>query len=260
MPTCFVIQPFDEGGKFDKRFQDNLKPALEDAGLEAYRVDLDPSVDVPIDSIESNIRDAVICLADITTDNPNVWYELGYAFALGREVILICSSEREGKYPFDIQHRNVTSYQTDSGSDYQKLRKGVTDRAKALMKKGIAARQVMESEQLAPSDGLTHLEILVLTLLAGETAVPDTHLAIEMLKRSAEKTGLTDVAFGLACRKLIRKGLVVARREDDGYEEYLSATVSSDGWGWLESNESLLSMRRAEADLGDQDLEDDIPF
>ena len=85
MPTCFVIQPFDDGGKFDKRFQDNLQPALKDAGLDAYRVDLDPSVDVPIDAIESRIRDAAICLADITTDNPNVWYELGYAFAVGRK-------------------------------------------------------------------------------------------------------------------------------------------------------------------------------
>jgi hypothetical protein len=48
---CFVIQPFDSG-KFDKRFEDVYRPAIEAAGLDAYRVDLDPGVDVPIDAIK----------------------------------------------------------------------------------------------------------------------------------------------------------------------------------------------------------------
>jgi hypothetical protein len=61
MATCFVIQPFD-GGKFDKRFQDIFKPAIEAAGLEAYRVDNDHKVLVPIESIEDGIRQAAICL------------------------------------------------------------------------------------------------------------------------------------------------------------------------------------------------------
>lgn len=118
----------------------------------------------------------------------------------------------------------------------------------------------MESEQIAPSDGLSQFEILVLTLLAGETAVPDTCLAIRTLQRSAERAGLTDVAFGLSCRKLLRKGLVETRSEEDDYGEYSSAKVSSEGWSWLESNESLLSMRRAKEGFAENDLEEDIPF
>ena len=85
MGTCFVIQPFDRG-KFDKRFEDTFRPAIEEAGLEAYRVDQDPNVEIPIEAIEEGIRNAAVCLADITTDNPNVWYELGYAFAAGKAV------------------------------------------------------------------------------------------------------------------------------------------------------------------------------
>jgi hypothetical protein len=110
MATCFVIQPFDSG-KFDKRFEDIYRPAIEAAGLEAYRVDKDPSVSVPIDAIEEGIRQAAVCLADITADNPNVWYELGYAFAAKRPVVMVCSEERTGKkYPFDIQHRSIIAY------------------------------------------------------------------------------------------------------------------------------------------------------
>ena len=126
MATCFVIQPFDSG-KFDKRFADVYKPAIEAADLEAYRVDKDPSVLIPIDSIEEGIRKASVCLADITADNPNVWYELGYAFASGRPVVMVCSEERTGKkYPFDIQHRSIIPYLADSPSDFEKLRESLT--------------------------------------------------------------------------------------------------------------------------------------
>ena len=37
---CFMIQPFDRG-KFDKRYEDVFKAAIEETGLEAYRVDND---------------------------------------------------------------------------------------------------------------------------------------------------------------------------------------------------------------------------
>jgi len=78
MPTCFVIQPFDSAGKFDKRYKETFVPAIVAAGLEPYRVDQDARADVLITSIEDGIRSAAsaaVCLADITTDNPNVWYE-----------------------------------------------------------------------------------------------------------------------------------------------------------------------------------------
>ena len=126
--TCFVIQPFDSG-KFDKRYKDVYEPAIRKAGLNPYRVDQDPKVQVPIESIEEGIRQASICLADITTDNPNVWYELGYAFATNRPVIMVCSQERQGNtYPFDIRHRTILHYQTESMSDFEELGTQLTER------------------------------------------------------------------------------------------------------------------------------------
>jgi hypothetical protein len=74
MPRCFVIQPFD-GGPFDKRYNDVQLPAINDAGLEPYRVDKDLAATILIDYIEENIRASDICLADITLDNANIWYE-----------------------------------------------------------------------------------------------------------------------------------------------------------------------------------------
>ncbi len=113
MPTCFMIQPFDSG-KFEKRFEETFAPAIRAADLEPYKVNQDPRVDVLITSIEDGIRSAAVCLADITMDNPNVWFELGFAFAANRPVVMVCSDERVGKYPFDIQHRVVTPYKTEA--------------------------------------------------------------------------------------------------------------------------------------------------
>lgn len=66
MEKCFVIQPFDND-KFDSRFLDIFKPAIEKAGFEAYRVDKDLSVRIPIDEIEKSINEAQICFAEITS-------------------------------------------------------------------------------------------------------------------------------------------------------------------------------------------------
>ncbi len=132
--TCFIIQPFDKG-KFDKRFRDVFKPAIKDAGLEAYRVDQDPGSSIPIHDIERGIRDARVCLADITLDNPNVWFELGFAISANKPVVPVCSAERVATFPFDVQHRTIIQYSNESQSDFEELKKKITEKIKAVLDK-----------------------------------------------------------------------------------------------------------------------------
>ena len=67
-----------------------IKPAVEECGLIAYRVDRDPYVEIAVSAIEEKIRDATIVVAEISVDNPNVWFELGYAMALDKKIIMLC--------------------------------------------------------------------------------------------------------------------------------------------------------------------------
>lgn len=101
---CFVIQPFDKGGPFDKRYRDVLIPAIKNADLEHYRVDEDPGTTVLIDDIETGIRNSEICLADITNNNPNIWYEVGFAIASDKPVVMVCANPRPTDHllTFDI--------------------------------------------------------------------------------------------------------------------------------------------------------------
>ena len=258
MSTCFVIQPFDS--KFDKRYDDIYKPALEQAGLDAYRVDRDPSVEVPIDSIEESIRSATICLADITTDNPNVWYELGYAFAAGRSVILVCSDERtKGRFPFDIQHRTIIRYGSESSSDFEALGEEIMNRARALIRKNVATRQLMENEPVAPQEGLSQIEILVLAIAAAETVVAGDPVGTFHLKRDAESSGLTAVGFALALRRLQRRGFLrVSKQTDHDGDEYPAIVLEDDSWTWIDDHETLFSLTKGKNESSDFD--DDIPF
>ena len=178
MPTCFVIQPFDSG-KFDKRYDQVFKPAIVAAGLERYRVDQDPHVHIPIDAIEKGIRNASICLADITTDNPNVWYELGYASAAETIVVMVCSTEREGKgFPFDIQHRTIIEYKVDAPDDFDKLRTAITARIKASLERGEDLRRLGNIEQVAPVAGLTMEQLTVLAVSASAVGAPESIAAL----------------------------------------------------------------------------------
>lgn len=256
MSTCFVIQPFDSG-KFDKRFADIYKPAIEAAGLEAYRVDKDPGVSIPIESIEKGIKQASVCLADITADNPNVWYELGFAFALGKPVIMVCSEERTGKkYPFDIQHRSIIPYMADSPSDFDKLRENLTAKIKAMLAQGDVLEKISEADPLVPIEGLSQTEILALAVIAGSAFLPEEPVAAYSAKRDAEAAGLTSMGFNIAVRKLTAKRFIEMPElwDEHNGEPYSALKISDAGWTWIEKNESRFALHKPEKS------KPDIPF
>ena len=249
MPTCFVIQPFDT--KFDKRYEDIYKRALKQAGLKAYRVDQDPSTERLIDRIEEQIRNATICLADITTNNPNVWYELGYAFAVGRLVILVCSTERRGKLPFDIHHRAVIRYAPHSESDFSRLRDEISKRANAFLKK-VREQPDIETQQVAPTQDLTPEEVSILRIAALKTTMPGTSVRARFVREIAFRQGLNGLTYGVAIQSLKRKGLVELYHGADESGEYdETITVTDSAWTWLEGREKEDTV---------QLTEDDIPF
>jgi hypothetical protein len=270
MPYCFVIQPFD-GGKFDKRYNDVFKPAIEGAGLEAYRVDRDPSVSIPINEIESGIRGASVCFAEITLDNPNVWFELGYALAREKEICLICSEERQSKFPFDVQHRSIIKYTVDSPSDYHSLRDKITTRLTAIMGKERTLSAVAVKSPLKEENGLSQHEMIVLTAIIENVNGPQEAVSHWILKNDLDRLGYNNVALNIGLEKLTRAGMVVASRdEDQNGEPYNIYSLADGGLNWLLANSHRLQLNKQnitprrsvpswDAPRGG-DLDDEIPF
>jgi hypothetical protein len=265
MPTCFVIQPFDSAGKFDKRYKETYVPAIVAAGLEPYRVDQDARTDVLITSIEDGIRSAAVCLADITTDNPNVWYELGFSFAANRPVVMVCSNERTGKYPFDIQHRAIIAYKTEAQSDFKVLSDAITERLKAAAERGQELQQIAD-EPVAPVSGLSPIELTILAVAAGTADGPEAGFSVWKVRNDAEKTGLTNIAISLALRRLtVKQFLEETLVEEYGNEPYTGMKITGLGWDWIDANEDSFVLRRPQREsqrpLPTAEISDDeIPF
>jgi len=96
-PHAFVAMPFgtkpDASGRlinFNQVYVEYIKPALEAAGLEVFRADEEQHAgDIRTDMFQELLV-ADLVVADLTLDNPNVWYELGVRHALrARGVVLI---------------------------------------------------------------------------------------------------------------------------------------------------------------------------
>jgi nucleoside 2-deoxyribosyltransferase len=245
MPRCFVIQCFDKG-LFDKRYDDVIKPAIEKAKLEPYRVDRDAGVMIPIDRIEAEIRSCGICIAEITTDNPNVWFELGYAIAAKKPVCLICSEERKTQFPFDVQHRNIIRYKVESTSDFDHLGNRIEENLKALMANEATLSRVVSDSPLAATEGLSAHEMAALAFAMAHCTLYSIGISGFDLLRKMQEVGFTDVATGLAVASLERKKMIDKTPMQDREGDYMAYHVTSCGNDWLLANQPRLRLRQEE--------------
>ncbi len=100
-----AMMPFNPS--FDSVYK-ALKRTATAAGFRCRRADdiwENPAV---IQDVVSLIDRSCIVICDCTGRNPNVFYEIGIAHTLGREVILITQSEAD--IPFDLRHLRYVPY------------------------------------------------------------------------------------------------------------------------------------------------------
>ncbi len=129
--TCFVIMPFNK--KFDEVYQQHIKPLIENnlKSVKCIRIDKHPRIGSIIAHIKKEIEDSSFIIADITGFNPNVFYEIGFAHALGKGIIFI-KNKSLGKLPFDISGDHVIVYDREKG--YEGLQTNIKEIIKNSIK------------------------------------------------------------------------------------------------------------------------------
>jgi hypothetical protein len=105
-PYVFVLMPFHED--FSDIYKYGIRGAAEDIGAYAERVDDQIFETGILDRIYNQINKADVIVADLTGRNANVFYEVGYAHALGKIVLLLTQSADD--IPFDLKHHQHTVY------------------------------------------------------------------------------------------------------------------------------------------------------
>jgi hypothetical protein len=125
---CFVAMSFEPA--LDEAYFLGIQPAVEqDCGLTAIRMkELHHNSDI-CDRLLSEIRQAQFVIADFTLHREGVYYEAGFARALGREVINCCRDDHFGRLHFDTNHLNHIKWTTPAD-----LRQKLADRIRATIK------------------------------------------------------------------------------------------------------------------------------
>jgi hypothetical protein len=106
--SCFVLMPF--ANPLGEHYHLIYEPAIRKAGLTPVRADADIFATGKImEQVWSGINAAKVLVAELTSRNPNVFYELGIAHALKKPVVLVSSNEDD--VPFDVRHIRVIYYE-----------------------------------------------------------------------------------------------------------------------------------------------------
>lgn len=261
-PSCFVIQEFDEDGKFDRRYGESVHPALIAAGVEPKRADRILGLQPIIQKIEDAINDADICVAEVSTDNPNVWLELGYALALDRPVVILCDRDLRERLPFDIQHRPVILYRADSKSGFDELEKRITQEVKnQLSTASRVTRNPILSRGTQDINNLKSYEVAVLaSLLAMWPSSPEGATASE-LEKHLKRLGHDEVALGFGITRLLEKAYIQQATQYGSYDnEWTVFKLTPEGMAWLHANEDQIEKPSPNKTPDLPDFDDEIPF
>lgn len=121
-PLCFVLMPFgdktDAAGKivkFDEFYKQVIQPAIADAGMTPLRADEELTRGIIHKPMYERLILCDFAVADLTTANANVFYELGIRHAVrpGATVLLFAAG---GRLPFDAAPLRSVPYDlSDSG-------------------------------------------------------------------------------------------------------------------------------------------------
>jgi hypothetical protein len=102
---CVVLMPFQPD--FDTIYS-FIKKLAQGCGLTCLRADEINSAGRVTDDVWAKINEARFIIADLTTRNPNVFYEVGLAHALSKPVILL--TQRNEDVPFNLQNIHYIKY------------------------------------------------------------------------------------------------------------------------------------------------------
>ncbi len=170
--VCFVIMPFTdpegyEKGHFKKIYEQIFKPAIEEAGYTAFRMDENSESTLIQAKIYNHLINEPMVLCDLSSKNPNVLYELGIRHAYDKPVVLV---QEEGQnHIFDIAGLTTVSYRKNRlydevVEDQKNITEAIKQTANAKNNYSVMSLVNLNPAMLDSNSGITKedkLEILI---------------------------------------------------------------------------------------------------
>lgn len=119
--TAFMIMPF-RYPELNLFYQKNIKEFLAfcDLQIKVNRSDDYSGTDVVADTILEQIQKAEFIICDITNCNKNVFFEIGYAKGVGKDIVFLLEQNKPSDF-FDVNHVRRIEYSYDREQEFQKL-------------------------------------------------------------------------------------------------------------------------------------------
>lgn len=105
--SVFVVMQFTQ--EYNDLYEQVIIPVISKYNMNCIRADDIYTATPILADIINEIKAASIVIADITPDNPNVFYELGFAHALNKPTIVLSEKQRT-KLPFDVSGLRTIFY------------------------------------------------------------------------------------------------------------------------------------------------------
>jgi len=116
-PLCFVLMPFGKKPgaagaviDFDAVYKELIAPAISEAGLEPLRADEEMTGGIIHKPMFERLILCEYALADLTTANANVFYELGVRHAVRQWSTVLLFAEGGTQLPFDVAPLRAMPY------------------------------------------------------------------------------------------------------------------------------------------------------
>jgi len=106
-----VFVAIDFGKEFDDIYE-TIKEIIEKAGYNPRRADKEHYSDYIMDWIKTKIKESRFVVAEISTGNLGVYFEIGYALGRGIPVITILKQESDEDDPFKKVHFDLKQFNT----------------------------------------------------------------------------------------------------------------------------------------------------
>lgn len=145
-PLCFVLMPFgskpDAAGTiidFDVVYKDLIKPSIEEAGLEPLRADEEMTGGIIHKPMFERLILCEFAVADLTTANANVFYELGLRHAV-RPWSTVLMFGQGSRLPFDVALLRAMPYELDAAGavkDLPKIKQALVERLRVAVKSSV---------------------------------------------------------------------------------------------------------------------------
>jgi hypothetical protein len=118
-PTAaFVVMRFSEFDENANAYEYGVKVGIKEAGLSCHRADDHYSAGPLLTKVLGSIERARVVVVKVDHPNLNVYYELGAAQAMGKDLLLVAANELVGQLPTDINNIECITY---AQGDYKGL-------------------------------------------------------------------------------------------------------------------------------------------